>query len=333
MNKSIKVLLSRFFYQTDLDFISKHVPEVKFLNTKKFDNDSLIYASENGVDIILGPPPADEVLASLKAKLSFIQIPWTGVESISFESCIKHSIAVCNSHGNASAVAEMALSLILSTLKLIPYHDKELREGQWHRPGDECGFFPPRMLHGLTVGYFGFGQINKSLDKLISGFDLNRIAFVSSPRDGSSKEPLFFSGNGFEQFISDSDIIIIGAPLTDDTNNKFNLATFNQMKSSAILINVSRGKIVNESDLYRALNDKLISGAGIDTWYKYPSRGESSTEPSEYSFAHLDNVVMSPHRSGFVADDYPHLHDVISNFKNYLNGGKLLNHINLKEGY
>ena len=333
MNKKIKVLLSRFFYQTDLDFISKYVPEVIFLNTTQFDNAHLISVCVDGVDVILGPPPEDEVLKKIHQQLSFIQIPWAGVENIFFDDCSKYSITVVNSHGNAPAVAEMALSLLLSTLKSIPYHDKELRKGNWHRPGDEKGFFPPRMLNGLTIGYFGYGQINQFLDKLLSGFNLNRIAYVSKPKSDTKNGISFLSGTQFDKFIIEADIVIIGAPLTENTINKFDMNVFVKMKSSSILINVSRGKVVNEKDLYSALNKKLIFGAGLDTWYKYPCSGQSVTSPSGYDFSLLDNVVMSPHRSGFVADDFPHLHDVVSNLKSYLNDGELLNVINIKEGY
>lgn len=333
MNKSIKVLLSRFFYQMDLDFISKHVPEVIFLNTTKFDNKHLINVCSNGVDVILGPPPEEEVLNKIHEQLSFIQIPWTGVENICFDDCSKYSITVANSHGNAPAVAEMALSLLLSTLKSIPYHDKELRKGNWHRPGDKKGFFPPRMLNGLTIGYFGYGQINQSLDKFLSGFNLNRIAYVSKPKSDQVNDIRFLSGEQFDEFINEADIVIIGAPLTESTINKFDINVFTKMKKSSILVNVSRGKIVNEKDLYFALKQKFISGAGLDTWYKYPSRGQSEIHPSDCDISQLDNVVMSPHRSGFVADDFPHLHDVISNFNNYLKDVELLNVINLKEGY
>lgn len=333
MASQIKVLLSRFFYKSDLDFISRHVPDVIFLNENQFDDESLIDACKGGVDVVLGPPPNKKVLGEIHNKLSFIQIPWTGVENICFESCARYSIKVSNSHGNAQAVAEMALSLLMSLLKSIPYHDIELRKGNWHRPGDEEGFFPPVLLQGKTIGYFGFGHINKSLDRMLAGFKLDRIAYVAKAKEIREDGMVFFTGQDFHKFLKNSDIIIIGAPLTEDTINKFDYDSFSKMKCTSIIINVSRGAIVNESDLYSALSNKQIAGAALDTWYKYPSRGYSKTSPSNLDFSKFNNLVMSPHRSGFVANDFPHLHDVIKNLKSHQRGGKLINLINYQEGY
>lgn len=332
MKSIIKVLLSRYFYQADLNFIQERIPEVVFLNSQKFDDDALIKACENGVDVVLGPPPSKYVLELISHELSFIQIPWTGVENIDFSVCKLHAVTVCNSHGNALSVAEMAFSLILAVVKLIPFHDSELRKGLWHRPGDELGFYPPKLLANMTIGYYGFGSINKSLKKLLTGFDLNHCAYVSKHRK-SHDNIQFYADEDFDIFLKECDIIVIGAPLTDKTLNKFDFHAFSKMKKSGYLVNVSRGKIVNEKDLFDALSSEKIAGAAVDTWYHYPSRGSSTSSPSSFDFSNLNNIVMSPHRAGFLANDFPHLQDVILNFEHFKNNKKLINIINFDNGY
>lgn len=106
------------------------------------------------------------------------------------------------------------------------------------------------------------------------------------------------------------------------------------MNKSSIFINVSRGEIVNETDLYYALKNNIIGSAGIDTWYNYPSFKNPDVYPSiKHDFHKLDNIILSPHRSGYIEDGFPHLDDAIDNLNKFTKNEQLINIVSLKNGY
>ena len=102
-----------------------------------------------------------------------------------------------------------------------------------------------------------------------------------------------------KQMIGDADFVLIACPLNDETEAMFDAELIGAMKPSAILINVARGKIVAEQPLYDALAQGRIGGAVLDTWWDYPSAENRHVKPSACPFWELDNVVMTPHCSGW----------------------------------
>ena len=102
-----------------------------------------------------------------------------------------------------------------------------------------------------------------------------------------------------------ADVLFLALPYTDDTRGIIGTAELALLPRSAILINIGRGGLVDERALYEALRDKMIAGAGIDTWYRYPEdeAARAQTRPGEFPFHELDNLVMSPHRGGALRRD------------------------------
>lgn len=326
----MRVVFSRYFIDSDISYLKSRVQNVEFVMPVDFSDEGLLAACVRGVDVFLGPPPSEAVLNSVSEQLRFIQIPWAGVDQVDFSACRKLNITCLNSHSNAEGVAELAIGLAFSLLKQIPFHDAELKKGKWHRPSDPEGFFPPLMLSGMTIGYFGFGGINQKIRTMLSGFGLNHLACVTSFREIAGVKVFNFSE--VEDFVSLCDIIFIGAPLTDRTNDLFDENLLFKVKKGAYLINVSRAQIVNERALSKALNINL-SGAAMDVWYKYPNRGESRSLPCSKDLLACNNLIVSPHRAGYLKDELPHLNDAIDNINIALNGGVLKNVINLLEKY
>ena len=326
----MKVVCSRFFVEDDLNYLQRNVPNANFIVPLTYTDKGLLDACENGVDVFLGPPPSEMVLNVVAKQLKFIQIPWAGVEAIDFSVCNKLNITCLNSHSNSYCVAELAVGLMFSVIKQLPYHNSELKQGKWHRPSDPDGFIPPILLKNKTVGYFGFGQINQKIHEMLSGFNLEHIACVTSPKKMESVT--FFDFSCVDQFATQCDIIFIGAPLTERTENLFGENLLGKIKNGGYLINISRANIVNEHALLKALNSNL-SGAAMDVWYKYPKRGESRAFPCSNELLKCNNLVASPHRAGYVAGELPHLNDVIENLNNALNDKDLNNIINLEDRY
>ncbi|EMJ3469009.1 hypothetical protein V7L80_004033 [Vibrio harveyi] len=336
MKNKINVLLTKKFLPKDLDFISKGVGEVCFYEPLEFDKNSILTYLDKldcSIDVIMGPPPELEILDRLKHNLAFVQIPWSGVESLKFDDCENLSIPVANSHGNSQSVAEMAVSLLTSIGKGIPYHDRELRNQHWHRPGSALGFNPPRSLSGSVIGLFGYGAINQAVSKIVQGFNAQVICCSNRRVESKFIDKSYVFESDFEEFIKQCDYIVIGAPLTPRTKLVFNTKVFNLMKSNAYLINVSRGGIVCEESLFNILKSNGIGGAAIDTWSVSPPHANETKKISEFDFEELDNIILSPHRAGFIEGELPHLTDVIENFNRFLNNDNLINLINFNKGY
>lgn len=326
----MNVVCTRFFVDKDLEYLKNALPEANIIVPDAFDDAGLELACKEGVDVFLGPPPSEFILSLVSDNLKFIQIPWAGVENIDFSACNQFNVPCYNSHSNAPCVAELAVGLFFSILKKIPFHHSELQKGKWHRPGDSEGFYPPILLQGMNVGYFGFGQINQHIKKMLSGFNVNHKAYVNNYRTIDDID--VYSSDNLNKFVADCDVIFIGAPLTKTTESLFDENLLSLMKKGSYLVNISRAKIVSELALTKALSSNL-AGAAMDVWYDYPCRGDSRSYPCSDELLSCDNLIVSPHRAGYVAGVLPHLLDVVDNIINANNVVKLKNKINLKDKY
>ncbi|MDR1511094.1 MAG: 2-hydroxyacid dehydrogenase [Synergistaceae bacterium] len=203
------------------------------------------------------------------------------------------SVAVCWG-GNSSPVAEMTVLLMLSVYRnIIPLYNK-LKEGDWARER----YMPKSYtLNGKIVGFLGFGSIGQKTAKILKrGFDAH-IQYYDLQRLPEEKETaLGLRYADMDDLLRTSDIISIHVPLLESTKNIINKETLVKMKSSAIVINTSRGGVIDEYDLYEALRDNIIAGAGLDTM---------SIEPVDPScpLLKLENVVLTPHCGGNTADN------------------------------
>ena len=181
---------------------------------------------------------------------------------------------------NNNAVAEFALTLILGTLKNLPRYDAVVREGLWSR-------FPMYELSGKTVGIVGFGRIGRRLSELLQGFGVNILV-----------HDLFFRTEDAEQYgvelvaledlLSRSDIVSLHAPATPQTRHMINRESLVKMKDGAILVNTSRGALVDEEALYEALTTGKLRAAALDVY-------ESEPVTKDNPLFALENVVLAPH--------------------------------------
>jgi phosphoglycerate dehydrogenase-like enzyme len=136
-----------------------------------------------------------------------------------------------------------------------------------------------------------------------------------------------------EYVVTQSDFIIIALPLTAKTENIIDDRILGLMKGK-YLINIGRGKVIDEKALYSHLKNRTLSGAAIDTWYQYPARGVPEIMPSKYPFQKLDNVIMSPHTAGYTDKSIEeNILAVYENIKRLFYGQELEDRINLEEGY
>ncbi len=183
---------------------------------------------------------------------------------------------------NYNAVAEFALTLILSVMKNLPRYDRVVREGKWSR-------FQMRELTGKTVGLVGFGRIGRRLAELLAGFDVTILAYDPYMNEEAAKERKVQIVS-LEELLGRSDVVSLHLPSTKETQHLINAESIGKMKDGAYLINTARGALVDEQALYTALNSGKLSGAALDVFEKEPV-----TEGNP--LFGLENTVLAPHVS------------------------------------
>ncbi|MCL2864706.1 MAG: phosphoglycerate dehydrogenase [Lachnospiraceae bacterium] len=203
-----------------------------------------------------------------------------GYDRVDIEAAKKAGIPVTNTPGvNAQAVGELAMGLILSLARRIPYLDKQTKSGAWVRSSG-------MELKGKTLGILGLGAIGKVVARCGQGFGMKVIAYDPFMDESYCREHEIENGTQMD-VMKESDVISLHIPLNDETLHYVNKKTIQLMKSGVIIVNTSRGGLVHEQDAYEALQSGRLGGLGLDAF---------AVEPPEASpLFELDNVVLTPH--------------------------------------
>lgn len=205
-----------------------------------------------------------------------------GLDNIDLDAAKTKGIKVVNSpEASTLSVAEHAIGLMLALARKIPSGDKSLKDGRWDRKK-----FMGNELHDKTLGIVGFGRIGRSVSKIARGLGMELITYdpfiTSEDADEYDCECV-----SFDHLLANSDVITLHVPAISETTDMINKETLSKMKKTALLVNTARGAIVNEEDLYDALNDGVIAGAALDVYKIEPPEGTPLAE--------LDNIVLTPH--------------------------------------
>lgn len=275
--------------------------------------------------IIIGWKPTEKLLRAA-VKLQLFINPGAGIQHlVSFFKEINQSrnVKLINGHGNAYFTAQHGVALLLTLAnKVIPHH-LWLKEGKW-RLGDKQAKSIP--LKYRKIGLLGYGHVNKHIHKMLQGFT-NDIQFIKNDQKDI---------NELNKFLKQIDILICAVPFTSKTKNLLKMEELKLLGENGIIINLSRGQIINEKDLYEALQNKLIQSAAIDVWYDYdPIPDEQNRKyPFHYPFHELENIVLSPHRAASPFDDLKRWDEVIENISRLAKGKcEFLNTVDLVKEY
>lgn len=247
-------------------------------------------------------------LIAAAANLKIIARAGVGLDNIDVKAADEAGVVVAAGLGaNAVSVAELTLGLALSLLRNIPGHDQATRSGKWVRT-------PGRELSGLTWGLLGCGATGLATAKLLQGFGspvLGYDPFVTSSDPRITK--LGITMKSFDEVLQASDVVSIHMPSTPQTNGSINATTLAQMKSSAILINVGRGEVINEGDLIQALKNKVIAGAALDVRAQEP--------PVVGELEGISNLILTPHIAGITVESQARINQIlVSNIVKVLQG-------------
>lgn len=235
-----------------------------------------------------------DVLRAAK-KLKLLHKWGVGYDNIDIATAKELGIKVARTTGsNALPVAEFALGLMISALRYIGYGHAELKKGHWSTgslPGETF------MLSGKTVGIIGFGAIGQNVAKLLRGFGCTILYSKRQPLAAEEEAALGVRHASLDEILAQADVVSLHCPLTPETTNLIGREAFAKMKKTAVLINVARGGVVDESALVTALRAREIAGAAMDVYAIEPL-------PADSDLLTLDNLVVTPHLAAMAADNF-----------------------------
>jgi phosphoglycerate dehydrogenase-like enzyme len=229
--------------------------------------------------------------------LRLFLVPGAGYDAVDFDA-LPAQAAICNCFGHEDAIAEYVMATILQRAIPLAAADHDLRQGKWtHWAG--AADRAHGEISGRTIGLLGFGHIGQAVARRAKAFGMKVNVANRSKVDNAALVDRSFLLSELIAFWGSSDIIVVSLPLLDETRGIVNAEAFAAMRDDAVLINVGRGGVVDETALYEALRDHHIGGAIIDTWYNYPAPGKLEAAPASLPFHELENILMTPHMSGW----------------------------------
>ena len=287
-----------------------------------------------GIEVLMTEFASAEVIQAGLPSLKFIQGIYRGVDGIDLKAADEASIPVAHTGANIIPTAEHTFGLILAVAKKIVPADHNLRKGKW-----TYGYYGKHystLLHGKTLAVIGLGAIGQEVAKRAQAFGMNVIGVRRTGAAIPGYE--VYPPDQLHKVLRQADIIVITTALTPETHDMIGPREFELMKADAILINTSRGRTVDPVALYRALKDKRIAGAGIDVWYNYPSFSKDVSQetvlPAPQPFHELSNIVMTPHRGGFVLEtNKAFITEAAENVVRFISGKPPQGLVDLKAGY
>ena len=241
-----------------------------------------------------GQDPSNKVIRSLE-KCRLVQLLAAGYDRMNLELLSELEIPCANNGGaNSWAVADQALLLMLAIYKQLLASNNATKRGRWSEPITGQNTFE---MANKKVGILGIGNIGRQVAKRVQGFDAEVQYFDLYPLDDKAAKELNVKYVSLEELFRTSDIITCHTPLTKETKHIVNSNTLAMMKPTAILINTSRGPVVDETALINALEEGLIAAAGLDVFEKEP------VDPDN-PLLRMDNVVATPHMAGTTWDTW-----------------------------
>lgn len=304
------------FYRPITDYIRENGHEIVIRNGEE-ENDELCIRSLQGVTgvIFSSNGPAGRAVLDRLPDLRFIVRYGIGLNSVDLEYCTQTHRPVFYTPGYC--VKELgihAVTLGMAVLRNLHYYDSNLRKGIWLKGNGPLPVRPGNM----TVGLFGYGASGHEIAKIMKGGFGSRIIAFDPYVDRRTMEAEETQCVDFRELCRTADMIFIVAPLTEKTHHIFDRRAFSEMKPNVIIVNISRGPIIDSSALEAALSEKRIYGAGLDVFEEEPV-------PVSSGLNQMENVVMTPH-AAFYGKESVHT-------ANYLLGHIVIDFINNKTVY
>lgn len=262
----------------EVDYLPKITPGELLVNVPEYE-----------VLVVRSRTKVDSNVIERATKLKLIARPGTGLDNVDLRAANARGIEVVNSpEALVEAVAEHVLGLMLSLARGIPAADASTRSGQWQKEG-----FVGVELKGRTLGIAGLGRIGRRVGEIAKVLGMPVLGYDVVEISGDVLDSIGCKMVDMDTLFSSSDFITLHVPLSPETRNLVDSRRLSLMKKSAYLVNASRGEVVDEVALARALREGKIAGAGLDVFEKEPPSPELLSAP---------NLVATPHIAGQTSD-------------------------------
>lgn len=249
-------------------------------------------------DFLLGSWALTDKEFGVARRLKLIQLTSAGYDWLDLDLAARHGVPIANNGGgNAIGVAEHTILLILALAKRLLQHDAGVRGGRW-----QADSTPMFELWHKRVGIVGLGKIGTHVARLARAFEAEVLYHDIRRLDVSTEQRLGVTFLPLKGLLSSADIVTLHVPLTRATRHLIGAPELQRMKQGAILINTSRGPVVDEAALCETLRAGHLAGAGLDVFEQEPPR------PQHPLFS-LDNVVLSPHLAAGTSDSWSRIVD------------------------
>lgn len=281
-----KVLINQKFFGDGLDILKKEF-DLIMRDDDELMSDSEIREKISDADgaIFIVTSKVNEYTLGNADKIKISANYGVGYDNVDVEYCTKRGIQVTNTPDVLTdATAEIGWALLLSAARRVTEGERAIRNNEWK------GFRPEFMLgssvSGKTLGIIGAGRIGRRFAEISKGFNM-KIIYSNRSRKLDFEESTGATYVCMDELLGTSDFISVHVPYNAETTNLISDNEFKKMKKSAIFINTSRGPIVDENALIKALKNKTIRGAGLDVFVNEPDINKE--------FFTLNNIVMLPH--------------------------------------
>lgn len=278
-------------------------------------------------------------MAAAGKTLRLVHAPGAGVDGIDV-AALPAGTVVANTFHHEDSIAEYVLAATILLRRGFLAQDAALRRDEWASPAYDPAVGWGDSLAAATVGLVGFGHIGERAWRRFRAFGARGVAVSRRGEVDAAAHGLAWAGpiGELAALLSESDVVVLSAPLTPATTGLLGAAELARMRPGAVLVNVGRGPLVDEQALYEALRCGALGGAAIDVWYGYPgpssgSGGAPVAAPSALPFRDLPNVLMTPHSSGLTRQTFAaRVGDITANVRRLAAGEPLRNVVAVSGG-
>ena len=314
-----KVLVVQGLHEQGLDMLNQR-SDIEFNVLLSDDENEILEAAKDVNGITVRTAQITEKIINSSKNLQVISRHGVGYDSINLKSLNNKKIPLTiAAHSNMISVSEQAMFFLLALNKNVFYYDDFTRKGDWTNRWDVKAW----DLAGKNIMVIGFGRIGSNFVKRALAFDMNVYVYDPYIDHEKIKKSGAIPIQNFKNNLSKMDAITLHCPKNEETTNLFTKKEFQTMKKNAFIINCARGGILNEDDLYEALLNEKIAGAGLDVFDVEPT-------PSSNPLFKLKNVILSPHIAGVTVESTVRMatetvQNVLDVFDNKVNKSVIVN--------
>lgn len=284
------------------------------------DREKIIERAKSADVLIVNKLVLDRPILEQLPRLKYICVSATGYNNVDLDYCKEKNIPVSNVSGYSTpAVAQHVFALLFALTNQVEKYNQEVHQGVWSKQNDFAYWYQPiDEIYRKVMGIYGFGKIGKAVAKVALAYGMKVIVHRKNPQKDQIEGIEYVS---LDKLFSQSDVLSLHAPLTEENKGIISLLNLAKMKPTAYLINTARGGLVNELALSNALEKKRIAGAGLDVLSSEPP-------PPDHILLGLENCIITPHQAwASLAARKRLLNEVVKNVEGFLNG-KMKNLVN-----